>query len=69
MLYPSIGFCHVRSPTNLSKMCVKALFMKNKMNVEKFCQLTVFLNSILPQANLLYDGEWIVSSDISSVCV
>ena len=65
---PSIGFCHVRSPvypTNLSKMCVITLFMKNDRNVEKFCQLTVFPNSILPQANLLHDGVWIVSSDIS----
>lgn len=60
---PSITYCSIRSavyPINLSKLCVVALFMRNEDNVNRHCQTIVKLNSMLPLANYLSNGVWII---------
>ena len=47
---------------NLSKLCVVALFMKNKDNVKAYCQTEVIPTSLLPKATYLFDGIWIIAT-------
>lgn len=63
---PSINFCKVISPVypiNLSKNCVISLFMKKENDIEKFCKIVVEPNSILPLANYISYGSWLVTTD------
>jgi hypothetical protein len=62
---PMMGFCAVRSPkyrTNMSKLCIIAIFMQNERNMRDYCQIRVRTNSILPMATYVTDGQWIVST-------
>ena len=46
---PLLEYCNVKSsifPINFSKLCVVALFMKNKDNVKAYCQTEVIPNSL-----------------------
>ena len=57
-----LEYCNVKSsffPVNLSKLCIVALFMKNKDNVKAYCQTEVIPNSLLPKATYVFDGIWI----------
>jgi hypothetical protein len=62
---PIMGFCFVKSPiyeTNLSKLCVIALFLQNEENIRKYCKIIVKLKTILPLANYISSGKWIIST-------
>ena len=50
---PLHHYCDIRSPVypiNLGKLCIVALFLKNKDNVKAYCQTTVKPNFLLPMA-------------------
>ena len=62
---PLLEYCNVKSsvfPINLSKLCVVALFMKNKGNVKAYCQTEVISNSLLSKATYVFDGIWIIAT-------
>ena len=62
---PLLGYCSMCSsvfPVNLSRLCVIALFMKNKENVKIYCKAEVIPNSLLPKATCVLDGIWIVTT-------
>ena len=62
---PLLDYCKVKSssfPVNLSKLCIVALFMKNKENVGKYCKTEVTLNSLLPKATYVFDGIWVIAT-------
>ena len=64
---PLLDYCNVKSslfPVNLSKLCIIALFMMNKENVGKYCQTDVIPNSLLPKATYVFDGIWIIATQI-----
>ena len=64
---PLLEYCNVNSsvfPVNLSKLCVVALFMKNKGNVKAYCQTEVILNSLLPKTTYVFDGIWIIAMQV-----
>ena len=71
----SIGFCSIRSPVypiRLNRFCITAPFMKNTEIVKQNCQPMVRLNAILPMAEYLTDGNWIITTqrklEFSLVC-
>ena len=58
-------YCDIRSPLypiNLSKLCIAALFLKNKDNVKAYCQTTVKPNFLLPMAIDIIQGLWVIAS-------
>ena len=62
---PLLSYCSVRSsvfPVNLSKRCIVSLFLNNAEAIETVCQKEVIPNSLLPKADYLFDGNWIVAS-------
>ena len=62
---PLHHYCDIRSPVypiNLSKLCIVALFLKNKDNVKAYCQTTVKHNFLLPMALHIIQGLWIIAS-------
>ena len=62
---PLLNYCSVCSLVflvNLSQRCIVSLFMNNVEIIETVCQKEVIPNSILPEANYLFDGIWIVAS-------
>ena len=62
---PSIGFCSIKSPVypiSLNRFCITALFMKNTETVEQNCRPMVRLNAVLPMAEYLTDGNWIITT-------
>ena len=62
---PLLSYCSVCSsvfPVNLSQRCIVSLFMNNVEIIETVCQKEVIPNSILPEADYLFDGIWIVAS-------
>ena len=61
---PIIEYFNVKHsifPVNLSKLCVIALFMKNKDNVKAQCQTEVIPNSLLPKVTYVFDDIWIIA--------
>ena len=59
-----LEYCNVKSssfPVNLSRLCVVAIFMKNKDNVKAYCQTEVTPNSLLSKATYVFDGIWIIT--------
>ena len=61
----SIGFCSIRSPVypiSLNRFCITALFMKNTEIVEQNCRPMVRLNAVLPMAEYLTNGNWIITT-------
>ena len=66
----SIGFCSIRSPVypiSLNCFCITALFMKNTEIVERNCQPMVRLNAVLPMAEYLTNGNWIITTQLKIV--
>ena len=64
---PLLEYCNVKSSVftfNLGKLCVVALFMKNKGNVKAYCQTEVTPNSLLPKATYVFDGIWIIATQV-----
>ena len=61
---PFLEYCNVKSsvfPINLSKLCIAALFMKNKGNIKAYCQTEVIPNTLLPKATYVFDVIWIIA--------
>ena len=57
--------CDIRSPVYSiapSKLCIIALFLKDKERVMKNCDSVVRPNSILPKASHIVDGLWFVAT-------
>lgn len=60
---PSTKFCTLRSPLfdfGESRLCVIALFRQDEPAVSKDCQTVVKLDTTLPQAVYIPDGNWVV---------
>ncbi|CAG2230956.1 unnamed protein product [Mytilus edulis] len=59
-------FCKIVSPVypiNLSKNCAISLFMKKENDIDKFCKVLVEPSSILPMANYISSGSWLVTTN------
>lgn len=62
---PSTKFCPLRSPLfelGESRLCVIALFKQDRTAISENCQTTVKLDTILPQAVYIPDGNWVIVS-------
>ena len=62
---PLRHYCDVRSPVYpmaLSKLCVIALFLKDKERIAKNCNSIIEPNSVLPTASHIIDGLWFVAA-------
>ena len=62
---PPTEYCNFKSsifPITISKLCVVALFMRNKDNVKAYCQTEVIPNSLLPKATYVFHGIWIITT-------
>ena len=60
-----LSYCSIHSsvfPVTLSERCIVNLFMNNLEVIETVCQKEIIPNSILPKADYLFDGIWIVAS-------
>ena len=58
-------FCNPKSAiyqTNLSKTCIIALFLKHTENIKQYCRSTVYFDTILPVAQYIYSGMWVVAT-------
>ena len=58
-----LHFCNPKAiiyPTNMNKLCVVALFMKDQSDVKRFCKQTVVLNQKLPLVRYLSSGIWLI---------
>lgn len=63
---PFIKFWKIISPVypiNLIKNYVISVFMKKENEIEKFCKIIVEPSSILPMANCISSGSWLVTTD------
>ena len=49
-------------PVNLHKLCMLAHFYKDDKKVEKYCRKIVKPNAVLPTAQYISSGHWVVSS-------
>ncbi|XP_071084800.1 uncharacterized protein [Haliotis cracherodii] len=72
---PLTGYCHIQSPIypiNLSHLCVISLFMKDETKVRQTCHTEVRPNAILPMAEYLTAGRWVLTTtkrlDLVVVC-
>ncbi|CAG2251811.1 unnamed protein product [Mytilus edulis] len=62
-IHPIRNFCDIRSPVyriNLSKFCIVALFRNDVKLIENNCHNTIKINAILPMAEYLSSGTWII---------
>ncbi|CAG2190360.1 unnamed protein product [Mytilus edulis] len=62
-IHPIRNFCDIRSPVyriNLSKFCIVALFRNDVKLIENNCHNTIKINAILPMAEYLSSGTWIM---------
>ena len=60
-----LGFCPIRSPIyslGTSKACEIALFMRNDGKINEYCKIVISSSSVLPVANYLNNGLWIVTT-------
>jgi hypothetical protein len=60
-----VSYCEIRSPVypiNLSKLCIIALFLDDTMKKQQICQSMVKPNFILPMAQYVSNGLWIVTT-------
>lgn len=65
---PVTGFCSIKSPiysVNTNKFCITALFMKSAELIGPFCQITVKMKTILPLAEYLSDGYWVITTNVN----
>lgn len=63
---PFTKFCKIISPVypiNLSKSCIISLFMKRPEDIDRYCRVLVEPSSILPMANYISSGSWLVTTD------
>ena len=67
--------CVLRSPVypvNLSKFCIISLFMRNKEKRHETCRTLVRPSSVLPMAEYMSSGVWIITTQkrlrLSIVC-
>ncbi|XP_046574034.1 uncharacterized protein LOC124282108 [Haliotis rubra] len=70
-----VGYCQIQSPAypiNFSQLCIVSLFMKNEQKVKKFCRTEVMPQTILPLAEYLTTGQWVIATrerlDFTIVC-
>merc|ERR1712154_199398 len=47
---------------NWSKFCLIALFMGSDERIKKLCQAKVFVNEILPIAEYISEGLWLITT-------
>ena len=62
---PMQNYCTQRSPIfpiNLSKLCVVNLFLGNERKIKRYCKAMVSINTRLPSAHYLFNGQWAVAS-------
>ena len=62
---PVVGLCPIKSPVypiSLSKFCITALFMNNQQQIKESCRTSARLNYVIPMAEYLTDGYWIVTT-------
>ena len=62
---PLRHYCDIRSPVYSiapSKLCIIALFLKDKERMMKHCDSVVRPSSILPKASHIADGLWLVAA-------
>ena len=62
---PLVSFCEFKSPiypVNWSKFCLIALFMGSDERIKKLCQAKVFVNEILPIAEYISEGLWLITT-------
>ena len=60
-----LGFCPIQSPIysiSTSRSCVMALFMRNDEKISKYCKTVISTNTMLPIANYLQKGLWVVTT-------
>ena len=58
------GFCkfiHPFYPTNVNKYCVIALFLSEEKLIKERCNVKVKMKSILPMADLIRTGLWVIT--------
>ena len=62
---PARNYCTPRSPIfpiNLSNLCTVNLFLGNQNKIKKYCKTIVSINTRLPSALYLFDGQWAIAS-------
>jgi len=62
---PGSTYCTIHNPVfklGESRLCVISLFRQDKQAIRAYCQTRVKLDTILPQAVYIRDGNWIVVS-------
>lgn len=62
---PMLGFCSIKSPVypvSLNQFCIVALFMKDQEGVNASCKTMVNVNTVLPMAEYLTGGHWVIST-------
>lgn len=60
---PLISFCEFKSPiypVNWSKFCIVALLTGSEKRIKQLCKAKVYTNQILPIAQYLSEGTWMV---------
>lgn len=60
-----IKYCSPRNavlPVNQHKLCMLALFFKDDKKVDKYCRKMVEPNAVLPAAQYISSGHWVVSA-------
>ena len=61
-----LQFCALRQPiypVNLSRLCVIAIFLNERSNIDKLCQTYVRTNEILPFSEYISDGHYAISTN------
>ena len=61
-----LQFCALRQPiypVNLSRLCVIAIFMNERSNIDRLCQTYVRTNEILPFSEYISDGHYAISTN------
>ena len=60
-------------PVNLHRLCILALFFKDNKKIDKYCRRVVEPNAVLPSAQYISSGNWVVSArkplQFSIVCL
>lgn len=62
---PIKNYCTHRSPIfpiNLSKLCAVNLFLENENKIKRYCKALVSINTRLPSAYYLFNGNWAIAS-------
>ena len=65
-LVQSLKFCELRRPIypiNLSRLCIIAIFMNEKKDIDNYCQTIVRVNEILPYSEYIADGHYAIATN------